>query len=679
MIAEKISSLESAVSTAADEKQKADAINQLAFEIRNSDTQRSISLCKQAQKISSEINYPEGKATALANEGFCYVQITNYELALEKSFESLQMFEELKHEKGIALSHYNLCLVYSRLGDYSTALDHASKSLTLHQKNNNTSEIGRCLMQIGFLYFEFQDYETSIEYYNQGLQIARETKNQALEAALVMGFGHNYLQLKEYEKSRECLLKSLEMREHIKDWRGYAAAMNAYLTLCYETKQYAEGEKISLKGIKLATELGDNMGVARYMNDLGKIYLKQNKIEQSEKTLLESLQLAERINLKSFLPQFHFSLSEFYESTGSFEKSLQHYKKFHELKEELLNTNAAMKAKSIQMAGKVETAQKEAEINRLKNVELKKAYQLIEEKNKDITDSINYAKRIQQAILAREEDIKTFLPDSFLLYKPKDIVAGDFYFFETTATHLFYAACDCTGHGVPGALVSVVCSNALTRCIREFQLTQPGQILDKARELVLETFKKSGQEIKDGMDISLCTLELPSLAGEGQGVRVQWSGANNPLWYFQNNQLHETNADVSAGTSYQLIEVKADKQPIGKTDQPKPFTTNTINIKEESEKVRKPESENDALNTDYPPPALPLSHSLTFYLFTDGYPDQFGGPKGKKFKYKQLEELLVSIQDKTMSEQREILNDTIEKWKGSLEQVDDICVIGVRV
>ncbi|HTA61848.1 MAG TPA: two-component regulator propeller domain-containing protein [Bacteroidia bacterium] len=261
--------------------------------------------------------------------------------------------------------------------------------------------------------------------------------------------------------------------------------------------------------------------------------------------------------------------------------------------------------------------------------ELEQQKEIIEEKNKDITDSINYAKRIQDAILPPIELIQQKLPDTFLLYKPKDIIAGDFYWMEEIDHIIFIAAADCTGHGVPGAMVSVVCSNALNSAVKEFGLRDTGKILDKTRELVLETFKKSGEEIKDGMDISLLAIDEAK-------QQVLWSGANNQLWYISNNQLHE---------------IKADKQSIGKTDNPKPFTAHTITFKKDD----------------------------VYYLMTDGYPDQFGGPKGKKFKYKQLEEKLLAISDKPLQEQNTILKNTFNDWKGNLHQVDDVTLIGIKL
>jgi serine phosphatase RsbU (regulator of sigma subunit) len=255
---------------------------------------------------------------------------------------------------------------------------------------------------------------------------------------------------------------------------------------------------------------------------------------------------------------------------------------------------------------------------------------MLETKNKETTDSIKYAKRLQEAILPPLSFIKQYLPDCFVLYKPKDIVAGDFYWCHVLPDEktVYLAAADCTGHGVPGAMVSVVCSNALNRTVKEFGITEPGKILDKVRELVIETFEKSESEVKDGMDISLLKIK--------NETEVEWSGANNPLWYVQNKELKE---------------LKADKQPIGTYAEQKPFTTHK----------------------------LLLQKGDSMYVFTDGYADQFGGPKGKKFKYKQLEEKLLTDSHKELEEQKTMLEKTFKNWKGNLEQIDDVLVIGIRV
>lgn len=258
-----------------------------------------------------------------------------------------------------------------------------------------------------------------------------------------------------------------------------------------------------------------------------------------------------------------------------------------------------------------------------------KAFTELEEKNHEILDSINYAKRIQNAILPPDKLIKNSLPNSFVLYKPKDIVAGDFYWLEKTKDSIYFAAADCTGHGVPGAMVSVICNNGLNRSVREYGLSSPSSILDKTRELVIKEFEKSEEDVKDGMDIALCSINQNTLF---------YAGANNPLWIIRND-------------SDSVEEIKANKQPIGKYQASIPF--NNFETK--------------------------INKGDTIYLFSDGYVDQFGGPKNKKFKSKAFKELLVSIQNLDMESQRNKIDIAFENWKGSEEQIDDVCVIGVRI
>ena len=260
-------------------------------------------------------------------------------------------------------------------------------------------------------------------------------------------------------------------------------------------------------------------------------------------------------------------------------------------------------------------------------IEVEDSKQQLEQKNKEITDSIQYAKRIQSAILPSDKLVKEYLQDSFILYKPKDIVAGDFYWMESVGNKTLFAAADCTGHGVPGAMVSVVCNNGLNRSVREHGLTEPGKILDKTREIVVNEFKKSAEDVRDGMDIALCSLE---------GNTLQYAGAHNPLWIVRNGELLET---------------KANKQPIGQFENPTPYTTHTIE----------------------------LQKGDSVYLFSDGYIDQFGGEKGKKFKSKPFKNLLISIADKNMQEQRNLIDKAFINWKGDIEQVDDVCVLGFKV
>jgi serine phosphatase RsbU (regulator of sigma subunit) len=455
---------------------------------------------------------------------------------------------------------------------------------------------------------------------------------------------------------------------------------------------YNKALEYQLQGLKMYKDINDKFYIITSYGILAPTYLKLKNYKVAKQYSDSALTYWKKTNYIAGIRDAELLAAQVDTSTGNYKDAFMHYQQYlifrDKLKSEYIHKvgirekfqNEYAKQKAVE---KVEQDKKDAQqriitwsilgglflvlvfagfifrslritrkqkqVIELKSKETEEQKKLVEEKNKDILDSITYAKRLQDAILPPLSLVKQHLPESFLLYKPKDIVAGDFYWMEKACDNILIAAADCTGHGVPGAMVSVVCSNALNRTVKEFRITEPGKILDKVRELVLETFEKSEDNVQDGMDISLCciTASLPSKGelntvgseisplGSG-GATVQWSGAYNSLWYIRKGEV---------------IEVPADKQPIGKIDKPFPFNTHNLN----------------------------LEKGDTLYLFTDGYADQFGGPKGKKFKYKQLEELLLMNSSKAMEEQKKILEVTLEGWKGGLEQVDDILVIGIRI
>ncbi|MES2566033.1 MAG: SpoIIE family protein phosphatase [Bacteroidota bacterium] len=266
------------------------------------------------------------------------------------------------------------------------------------------------------------------------------------------------------------------------------------------------------------------------------------------------------------------------------------------------------------------------------NKKLKEKNNIIAEQNKDLIDSINYARRIQQAILPEKTVEDQVLNSGFALYKPKHIVSGDFYWLHKTGNEIYIAVIDCTGHGVPGALLTMLAHNAINRAVVEKGLSDPTLILDEMNSEVKNSLKQNqNKEIRDSMEVGIVRFNYLT-------KQVQFAGANTSLTYIQNNELKIANGGKCSVGSVQDGEV-----------------------------------------------ALPFTHTFelktgdSFYLYSDGFADQFGGPKGKKYKYKQLEELLKANCNKTPSQQLEILNNSFENWRGNLEQVDDVTVIGFKV
>ncbi|MFT7157129.1 MAG: sigma-B regulation protein RsbU (phosphoserine phosphatase) [Parvicella sp.] len=272
----------------------------------------------------------------------------------------------------------------------------------------------------------------------------------------------------------------------------------------------------------------------------------------------------------------------------------------------------------------------------------------IEESHKEISDSIQYAKRLQDAILPSVEGIKKRIDNSFVYFNPKETVSGDFYWFEHYKGYDFIAAADCTGHGVPGALVSVVCNNALHQSLVEHDNMEPEKLLDSTREIIIDTFSKSKEGIQDGMDISLVRIDKANKL-------LKFSGANNPIWIVRKVDLLTTDELTHKSTiiieDLALLEIKGSKQPVGLYEGIKPFESHEIAVLEGD----------------------------TFYLFTDGYADQFGGLKNKKMMYKPFKRHLIRVSQLPMNKQKSELHNTLIEWKGTNEQVDDICIVGFKL
>lgn len=271
-------------------------------------------------------------------------------------------------------------------------------------------------------------------------------------------------------------------------------------------------------------------------------------------------------------------------------------------------------------------------LNKKTNKILKSKNEIIEEKNKSITDSINYAKRLQTAILPSTDIVTSILPEHFILYEPKDIVSGDFYWVSAHGNKFMVSAIDCTGHGVPGALLSIVGHNAINQSVNEMGLTKPSEVMDSMNTIIKKILHQDkGSDIRDGMDMALCTFDKTTNS-------LEYCGANNPLYIISDGKLNI---------------IKASKLTVG-------------SLQEDI----KSKPENHIIN---------MKKGDSFYIFTDGYSDQFGGSDNKKFKTNRMQELLLSLKDVPMPKQKKIILDAFTNWKGVNEQVDDVLVIGIRV
>lgn len=639
------------------------------------------SLCdinlKKNLDLKEKNNFLKFKRFAVNNIGIIYKERGDYKKAIEYYTQSLKIAEIIGDNLGISDYYNNVGLIYYEQGDYDKAIEYYTQGLKIQEGIGDKYGIANSFNNIGIIYQMQGDTSKAIEYYIRSLEIKEETGDKIGTAMSLNNVGMIYFQQGDYANAIDNHTKSLQIREELGDNLGIASSLNNIGLIHQKQDETMKALEYFTKSLEIREKIGNIPGIAESLISIGNMYKDQGDYVKALDYNSRSLSIAKEIGSTSMIKNSAKGLWEIYKAMGRYKDALSMHELYTEAKDSLEseeNQKEVIKqeykyAYEKQAASDSVAFAKEKEITDIQidnqNLEIKakrnqqyalvgglvlfaffaffmynrfkvtrkqksiieEAHHELEVKNHEILDSINYAKRIQSAILPPTKLVKEYLKENFVLYKPKDVVAGDFYWMEHKDGKVLFAAADCTGHGVPGAMVSVVCNNALNRSVREHGLTDPGQILDKTREIVIQEFEKSEEEVKDGMDIALCSLE---------GNKLQYAGANNPLWMVRNGEL---------------IETVANKQPIGKFDNPTPFKTYSFE----------------------------LQKGDSIYIFSDGYVDQFGGEKGKKFKAKAFRELLLSIQDKSMEEQKTIIDEAFETWRGSLEQIDDVCVIGVKL
>ncbi|MGB0887356.1 MAG: tetratricopeptide repeat protein [Vicingaceae bacterium] len=567
-----------------------------ATEQRDKNISLSISLGEEAKLISEENFYTKGLAESLIQLGKTYQNYSNYGEAMKAALQAMELFRGLNDYSGESVCLDILGGVYNFLGDYNKRLDCNLKCLALREKANDIPTQLSTTNNIGDTYMEMGDYKNALKYFEHCLTFSN-LSNQ-IRAIVYYNIGEVYFNLKEYNAAQEQIKKGLIFGKSSGYWQ-----------------------------IQIAAQL---------LN--AKILIKQNKNKEAINNLDKAkLIVIEKNNLEEEYTLYRV-YSEAYENLKQYDKAYAELKKYNLLKEELLNDNSAQKLKKIEFEFQFKGIRNEAEETKKKNKLLTKAFNQIEAqrneiafKNLSITDSIKYAKRIQNSILPTTDKIINVLPNSFVFYQPKDIVSGDFYWINKIGNEVIFSVIDCTGHGVPGAFVSLIAYNALNKIVVEQEITKPANILNAIDQIMIESFSNTENAVRDGMDMGVCSWNTKT-------NQLQFSGAYHSLFICNNSQLKEVKGNRES-IGYSFFEKKA------------PFTNHQVNIEEES----------------------------VVYLSSDGFPDQFGGEKGKKLKWNGFRGLLKEVNNKKFSKQKEELSQFLNNWKGDLEQLDDICVMGVKL
>lgn len=650
-------------------------------------------------------------ALSFNNFGYLCMQKGVTQSAYQYYYKALDIYKEINNKQGIAVESINLGYLYRQDGNITKAIESYHKALKIQIEINDKLGVATSYNNIGFIFDNQDEPVKALEYYNKALDCYLSIKNKDGIANTCLNIAYIY---KAYgdplckDSKKECqtfankiaisyLNKSAKIYEEINDKIGLANSLNLLGGIydvygdpeCADSQECLKSSsKKALayyeKALTLRIEANNLAGISLSYGSLAEYMFQRGDLNLALDYGTKSMNSAKELGSPEKIQEAAFILKRIYEKQKQFQKSLGMYELYIQMRDTIENeetkksvlkkgfqieyekkatadsvrvseekkvTNAQLKQEKTQrfalyggillvglfgvfMFNRFKITKKQNHLIQLQKTELQKQKELVEEHQKETLDSIHYAKRIQTALIANSDFITQHIPDNFIYFNPKDIVSGDFYWATKHKDKFYLAVCDSTGHGVPGAFMSLLNMGFLSEAIKEKNIEKPNEIFNYVRERLISTISDGGQ--KDGMDGILICVESPSLVERDGRVRITYAAANNEPILIRNNEI---------------VELPKDKMPVGKGEKTEMFSLQSVELQF-----------GDAL-----------------YLYTDGFADQFGGPKGKKFKYKPLNELLLSIKDSALPEQKERLETAFSNWQGNQEQVDDVLIIGIKI
>jgi serine phosphatase RsbU (regulator of sigma subunit)/Tfp pilus assembly protein PilF len=651
-----IDSLKRAAYSAATDTAKASIYIKIAKSYYNNEglLDSSLAYYDRAALVYKKHNLSAKLAKALNGKGLIYREKGAYKDGLDNCLQALSLAESVKDTNQITTSLNGIAIINQIQQDYDKAYEYYKKCEAIHLKMNNTNGLASTYNNMGLLFSEKKEPDRSHAYFQKALKFNEENNNNRGIATACENIGLHYLN---YEndpiKALEHFNRSITIWRSMNDINSVSITLDYIVTAMFKQKQYKKCIDTANLSLNLATQAGNVFSIKQAHEKLYMVYEALKDVPNAHHHFKRFISLRDSLNNNDQLREItQMQMTYEFEKKTEVEKLKQELKQ-SDLSEEITRQGNIIIFFFIILIIVMVCAiliWRSYRIN--KSARKKIAFQniLLEEQNKSIVDSIKYAKHIQEAILPPDELMRSILPEHFIVYKPKDIVSGDFYWVKEQDNKIYLAVVDCTGHGVPGAFMSIVGRNGLSEAMNNLSDPTSAQILDFLNNYVNDTLNQTleNSTIRDGMDIALCIIDKKKNT-------IQYSGANNPLWIIRSATVIPDGKEnlLLFGTENKGIEYKADKQPVGNFigDVSAPFTFKDIK----------------------------LMKGDMVYLFSDGFSDQFGGPKKKKFKRSGLKELFYNISSYSFKRQKQIIENTFDEWKGDLEQIDDVCIIGLRI
>jgi len=625
----------------------------------------------ESQKTIDSLNVLISKAPEDSNKvNLIFLLGRQYDLYKSKEhinnfITALKLAKKIEFKNGIKKVSYTLINYLFYKDMYDVSMNYCLEYISFLEKEGIEEEKFRIYNILGSLYLKQEDYVKSRHYYDLARDYFLSKNDMIRYANILTNINILHAQQEQYDSALIYSLRALEIYTRNNSSSYMANSLLGIAEVHLKKKDYDNGLKRAKESLSIYYNISEKHGICNCYFVLGQLFAFNNQNDSALTHFKTALAYADTIKMD-------FMKKDCYENISKTYNNLKKYKEaydYHVLYKQISDSTAIdkIKSKMMEMEVKYDITKKEGQLkeqafeleakNKQRNYlvlivvvilvlffisfraynQKKKANsiiseqkKLVDEKQKEVFESINYAKRIQFALLANAELLKQNLPEHFVLFKPKDIVSGDFYWATKKDDRFYLAVCDSTGHGVPGAFMSLLNISYLNEAVTEKNISEPNKILDHVRKRLIENISQQGGQ--DGMDAILLCIDL----SDKEKVRLTYSAANNSPVLVSNNVITELNKD---------------KMPVGKGEKKEDFTLHEISY----------------------------NKGDTLFLYTDGYADQFGGPKGKKFKYKQLNDLLLANALLSPEEQSKVLEISFSNWKGALEQVDDVCIIGIKI